>query len=277
MEKEIIRFNKEGLPIRIQQLTMRRDASYRGMHSHPAVEIVTVKRGSLYCDAGDGRLLVRENEILLINGNISHALSSNDAQIVYMQIDISSYKVDSSLGEFAALYEFISRSQAKPYLVLANDGELGEILQKIQRRYYEDRKESRWYLKAHIYELVAFLFAQAFIQPQPCIKSEKIQAIVRYIDDHFTQPITLDDICAGVGYNKYALCHAFKAVTEQTVFDYINFRRIQTAVKSLAEQKQTITEIAAACGFSSVAYFNRVFKSVMGCTPSQYRKTNTPL
>lgn len=277
MEKEIITFNKEGLPIRIRQLTMRRDVSYRGMHSHPAVEIVTVKRGSLCCDAGDGRLWVREKETILINGNISHALSSDDAEIVYMHIDISSYKEDSSLGEFAALYDFVSRSQAKPYLVLGDEGELGEILQKIQHRYYEEREESRWYLKSHIYELVAFLFAQAFIQPRPRIKTEKIEAIVLYIDGHFRQPITLDDICAGVGYNKYALCHTFKAVTGQTVFDYINFRRIQAAVKSLAEQKQTITEIAAECGFSSAAYFNRVFKSVMGCAPSQYRKTNTPL
>lgn len=272
MEKEIIQFHKDGLPVRINRLTMRKEGVYRGLHSHPAVEIIKVQSGTLSCYVGGDRVSVQANQIILINSNIGHVLTSQDAEIVYMQIDISGYKDNAYQGEFAALYAFVSSSRAKPYLLFSDNKELGEILQKIHNKYYEDREESQWYLKAYIYELVAFLFAHSFVQPSPGVKIEKIAPVVRYIDEHFKQPITLDDICAGAGYNRYAVCHTFKAVTGQTVFDYINFLRIQAAVKELAEKNRTITEIAAECGFSSAAYFNRVFKSVMGSAPSRYRK-----
>ena len=165
MEKEFIQFNKDGLPIRINRLSMRREGAYRGIHSHPAVEIITVKRGILSCYVNGDRFSVGANQTVLINSNIGHTLSSEDAEIVYVQTDISGYKEDGYRGEFSALYEFVSSSQAKPYLVVSENRELTEILQKIQNRYYENREESRWYLKAYVYELAAFLFANSFVQP----------------------------------------------------------------------------------------------------------------
>ena len=272
MEKEIIQFHRNGLPVRIERLTMCKEGVYRGLHSHAAIEIVKVQSGTLSCYVDGDMVSVPANQTILINSNIGHSLSSQDAEILYMQIDISGYKDSSYQGEFATLYAFVSSSQAKPYLLLSDNEELEGILQKIQNKYYEDREESRWYLKAYIYELVAFLFAHSLVQPSPGVKIEKIEPVVRYIDEHFKQPITLDDICAGAGCNKYAVCHTFKAVTGQTVFSYINFLRIQAAARILEEKKYTITEIATECGFSSAAYFNRVFKTVMGCAPSQYRK-----
>ena len=272
MEKEIIQFHRNGLPVRIERLTMCKEGHYRGLHSHPAIEIVKVQSGTLSCYVGGDMVSVPANKTILINSNIGHILSSQDAEILYMHIDISGYKDGVYRGEFANIYAFVSSAQAKPYLLLSDNEELEDILQKIQNKYYDDREEGRWYLKAYIYELVAFLFAHSFVQPSPIVKIEKIEPVVRYIDEHFNQPITLDDICAGAGYNKYAVCHTFKAVTGQTVFAYINFLRIQAAVKRFTEKKCTITEIATECGFSSVAYFNRVFKSVMGSAPSQYRK-----
>lgn len=272
MEIEIIKFHNNEPPIRISHLAMRRDVSYRGLHSHPAVEIVTVKSGSLSCYVNGDRINAGANQTVLINSNIGHILTSQDAEIVYMQIDISGYKDNACQGEFAPLYAFISSSRAKPYQLFSDDRELDEILQRIQNKYYEDREESRWYLKAYIYELVAFLFAHSFVMLSPGVQVKKIASVVRYIDEHFRHPITLDDICAGAGYNKYTVCHTFREVTGQTVFAYINFLRIQAAAKKLAEKNRTITEIAAECGFSSAAYFNRVFKTVMGSAPSQYRK-----
>jgi len=272
MEKEIIKYNKEGLPIRIQQLTMRRDISYRGMHSHGAIEIITVKSGIVTCYIGEDRVSAGANQVILINSNVCHTLTSGDAEIIYLQIDIRGYTDYVDQSEFAPLHAFVFSSQTKSYQVFSDDDALGEILEKLYNRYHEKSQASRLYLKAYIYELVAFLLSQSFIQSEPRIETKKIESIVRYIDSHFRQPITLDDICIGVGYNKYALCHTFKAVTGQTVFSYINFLRIQAAARILEEKKYTITEIATECGFSSAAYFNRVFKTVMGCAPSQYRK-----
>ena len=274
MEKEIIRFNKPGFPIKIHRMRMQADKLYRGIHSHMAVEIVAVKSGALTCRISGNEIVLQSGQILLINSNIGHKLCSSNADIVYMQVDISGYMEGSDGGEFAKLYDFILRVNARPYMVFSRNGELAEILRKIDTKYEEDSASSKWYLKAYLYELVAFLCAHSFVKPVDAfaLKIEKIEPAVRYIDENFDQPITLEDICAGAGYNKYALCRTFKAVTGQTVFAYVNFLRIREAVKKLVEKKYTVMEIAAECGFSTAAYFNRVFKSVMGCAPSQYRK-----
>ena len=61
-----------------------------------------------------------------------------------------------------------------------------------------------------------------------------------------------------------------------TVGDYITGRRILRAQALLAETNRSIEEIALSLGFSSAAYFSRLFKQQKGVSPLQYRKTHTP-
>ena len=152
-----------------------------------------------------------------------------------------------------------------------NPEELDGLLRRICEKYNEN---SRWYLKAYLYELVAFLYDRDFIAT-PTIsleKLEKIAPVVRFIDANYKLAISLADICEASGYGKFSVCHIFKTVTGATVFDYINYLRIRQAVEELKQHDRVISRIATACGFSSVTYFNRVFKNIMGCSPSVYRK-----
>lgn len=274
MEKEIIHFEQTDLPIKIHRLSMCQGGSYRGMHAHVAAEVVTVKSGELRCWVNQEVILLRPNETLFINGNTGHRLVSDSAEIVYMHIDINRFTDFSQDNAFSKLFAFVSHAQARSHLLVSENRETEEILHGIERRYYEDQPGSRWYLKAYIYQLIGFLCAREFIVP-PVIsgkRMEKIEKIVRYIDDNFRSPITLDEICDAVGYNKYAVCHYFKAATGATVFDYINFLRVHFAIEELKRKGSSVLEVAAASGFSSPTYFNRVFKSVVGCAPSVYRK-----
>ena len=173
-----------------------------------------------------------------------------------------------------SLNAFISHIHAKPYLILNDNKDITKLLNKLSIKYYEESKESRWYIKAYLYELVAFMYSQSFITSLTISKEQikKIDQVVRYIDTNFKLPITLDDICLAAKYNKYTICHTFKAVTGSTIFDYINFLRVHYAVEKVRENKNSILDIATECGFSSATYFNRVFKNFFGCAPSVYRK-----
>jgi len=172
------------------------------------------------------------------------------------------------------LYAFISHTKAKPYLIFKDNNEITALLQKINTKYYEEPKESRWYVKAYLYELVAFMYSQSFITGLTLSGEQikKIEQVVRFIDANFKLPITLEDICSAAKYNKYTVCHTFKSVTGATIFDYINFLRVQSAVEKLRQKNNSVLEIATECGFSSATYFNRVFKNIIGCSPSVYRK-----
>ncbi len=144
----------------------------------------------------------------------------------------------------------------------------------MKKNYYQNQEVNKLYLKAYIYELIAFMHSCSFIT-SPVISDlniQKIKPIVRYINENYKSPITLDDICNNVKYKKYTICHTFKNVTGSTIFEYINYLRIHCAIDRLKDKNLTILEISMQCGFSTVTYFNRVFKSVIGCSPLKYKK-----
>ena len=274
MEKEFIRFKNLRLPINIHNMIMHESDWYRGLHSHMAIEIIVVKSGDLNCHINGDTISVKANQTMIINSNIVHKLSSKNAEIMYMQIDINSYIDNNYHNDFVALYEFILISKAKPYLLFSDNREIDEILQKINMKYYDTQECSHWYLRAYIYELIAFMHFHSLVKPPTSFTTEirKIETIVRYLDDNFKSLIKLEDICAATGYNKYAVCHLFKSATGGTVFEYVNFLRTHYAAQMLKQNDDSILEIATKSGFSSVAYFSRVFKNMMGCAPSEYRK-----
>ncbi len=274
MEREIIIFKSYRLPIYIDNLFMQEYGTYRGLHSHMAIEIIIVKNGILNCYINGDTISVKANQTVLINSNMIHQLSSPSADITYMQIDISHYIDNIYHTDFIALYEFMLLSNSKPYMIFSDNQEINEILKKIDTKYHDTQECSSWYLNAYIYELLAFMHANSFVKPPTSFITQikKIEKIVCYLDANFKLPIRLEDICAATGYNKYAVCHIFKSVTGRTVFDYINFLRTHHAADKLKQSNATILEIATECGFSSASYFNRVFKNVMGCAPSDYRK-----
>lgn len=274
MEKEIMTFDRFDLPIRIHHLNMVEGCNYRGMHSHMAIEIVTVKSGILHCSVNDDTIKIYPNQIVFINSNTGHRLYSESADISYLHFDASLLEGNKNEDALSMLYAFISHIQAMAYLILNDNEEIIQLLQKIHFRYNNTDKESRWYLKAYLYELVGFMYSQAFIVSLtiPNDQFKRIEQIVRYIDANFKSPITLDEICLAAKYNKYTICHTFKAVTGSTIFEYVNYLRVHCAVEMLRKSRNSILEIATECGFSSVTYFNRVFKSFFGCSPSVYRK-----
>lgn len=92
-----------------------------------------------------------------------------------------------------------------------------------------------------------------------------------YIDSHYTEELTLDNIADFSGFSKYHFTRLFKQYTDSTFYDYLIYRRIKAAEELLANPELSITEIALQSGFSSISTFNRIFKQKKGCTPSEYR------
>ena len=59
--------------------------------------------------------------------------------------------------------------------------------------------------------------------------------------------------------------------TGMTFTQYLSQRRVEMAMELLSATRMPVTQVALQCGFNSIATFNRVFRDVKGCTPTQYR------
>ncbi len=96
--------------------------------------------------------------------------------------------------------------------------------------------------------------------------------IVEYINSHFREKITLEDISRYVNMNPTSMCRYFKSKSGQSIFDYLLEVRIAIVKEALSTTDYSISEIAYSNGFNSIPNFNILFRRVVGMTPSCYRE-----
>lgn len=103
--------------------------------------------------------------------------------------------------------------------------------------------------------------------------SKKLSKIMDYINRSFTEIKNIDEICGRFDISEGYLCRAFKKQTGMTIVQYINMLKINYACRFLSDKysNKNISYIANECGFESSSYFIRVFKKMIGYTPSVYR------
>ena len=103
-------------------------------------------------------------------------------------------------------------------------------------------------------------------------RKSRIGEVIRYIHSHYQEEISLEMLAQMFYVSPYYLCREFKKSTNSTIVRYINVTRIMNAQRKFMETSKNITDISRETGFSNLTHFNRVFKSVTGMSPSQYRR-----
>jgi YesN/AraC family two-component response regulator len=100
---------------------------------------------------------------------------------------------------------------------------------------------------------------------------QKILPALSYINENYQEDLTLEEVSELLSFDPSYFCRIFKQATGATFTEYLNFVRVCKAEKLLAKTQRSILEISEAVGFSSVSYFNRIFKRHRGCSPRGYR------
>ncbi|MGW6379948.1 bifunctional transcriptional activator/DNA repair enzyme AdaA [Peribacillus butanolivorans] len=101
---------------------------------------------------------------------------------------------------------------------------------------------------------------------------EWIEQITEWIDQHYSEPLTLNTLADISHGSPYHLQRLFKRVKGLSPTEYIQQLRLEKAITMLESSEQPVTEIGLAVGFSSTPYFITLFKKNTGYTPSGYRK-----
>ncbi|MDR0963246.1 MAG: helix-turn-helix domain-containing protein [Clostridium sp.] len=100
---------------------------------------------------------------------------------------------------------------------------------------------------------------------------EKLNKAFEFLDSHYTESVTLENVASAAGFSKFHFSRMFKQCSGHNFYDYLCYRRIKSAESLLLNPNLSITEIALQSGFSSLSTFNRTFKRTKNCTPSEYR------
>ncbi len=100
-----------------------------------------------------------------------------------------------------------------------------------------------------------------------------VVAAQSYIDSHFRENISLNDVATAIHVSPSYLSRYFKQRTAMTLSDAITSRKIDLAKKLLQENKLKIYEIAQMVGYTDNTYFSYVFKKVTGISAKDYQSS----
>ncbi len=104
---------------------------------------------------------------------------------------------------------------------------------------------------------------------------DRLLTMMTYIQEHFSAHLTLEDIAASAAISSRECLRCFRSAIDQSPMDYLTAYRIGQAKKLLESTSLPVTEIALRCGFNAPAYFSKVFRQQIGCTPLAHRKRHT--
>ncbi len=99
-----------------------------------------------------------------------------------------------------------------------------------------------------------------------------VEKAIWYIESHYEQAVSLDEVARVAGVSRFYLSRAFAEVTGLPLTRYLRYRRLSQAARALAAGKTDILDLALSLGYSSHEAFSRAFKELFGVTPESVRR-----
>lgn len=143
------------------------------------------------------------------------------------------------------------------------------------QKVWKDKKEGYRLKSSELLLKILRRLRTDFYASKPQTQYELIKQIKTEILKNYANPdYSITALEENLSVSPVYLRRIFKEQTGKTVKEYLITVRIDQAKKLLAEKYHTVKQIAALCGFRNEKYFTNVFRSVIGATPTKYRKTH---
>lgn len=238
-------------------------------HAHPYYHMFNISSGQFLFTADGEEYDLHPGQTLLVPPQVEHGYSigpDSNGRCMEIKFALGQTVLDAQLAKIGVqlsespLVEMLFRQIVEEYSALGKlaDNAAAAYLVALLNALGEPERQQKQPRQFR------YLDASAY--------SPLSQRIVRYLEAHFAEDISLDALAASMDYNKSYLCVAFKKDTEQTILDCLNMIRIRRAAELIVYSDHSLAQVSEMCGFASVSHFNRVFLKYAGITPGQCRR-----
>ena len=238
-------------------------------HAHNYMEL-------FYITGGKGQFLIRDQiypvdtkDLVMINPNVPHTESGvNSKPLEYIVLGISGVELAGN-GSFNGQFLVLDDLENKELTACIHN-----ILREMEQKNpgYEDVCQA--YVEILIIRLMRNIALSAGEELQRSSDNTQCATVKRYMDLHFKESLTLEQLAAEAHMNKFYLAHAFKREYGVSPINYLISLRIQESKYLLSETDITMSQIAQILGFSSPSYFSHVFRKTQGTSPMDYRRNS---
>ncbi len=258
-----------------------------GMHWHPEVEINRFEKGTFILNYAMKEYKIEGPCIAISPGNVLHNL------VIKRGADQSSLVFNPSVVEFnyfdeveAQLLKFLKEGGKTMPPLLTKDMECFDRADRLLKFIIENASTQsgslRLRIKAHLVELLAIMYENGLFLTDSLSKTEdfdhkqqKIKDLLTFINDHYSDRITMNDAANYLKVSRQYFCRYFKKSTGMSFVDFVNDLRLRRACHEIVLTSKSITDIALDHGFDNIGYFFKLFKIKFGQTPLAYRKSKS--
>ncbi|APB31906.1 AraC family transcriptional regulator [Vagococcus teuberi] len=257
-------------------------------HWHKEIEMIYVTKGLVNIGYDNQLFQVQEGEIFIFGSGESHYFlaSPGSTRIVY-QFDLAvfqNYLVNQSdYKDIVTLFE--KAENLSRFWGNDVEQEMRSLVEKLFKEVQQKKLGYDYAILSLLHQLLVFYYRE--IPQKNCTLKEgnfvesthqkqtleRLNDVFIYIENHFQEVITLEDVAKYVGFSPYYFSRFFKKNTGQNFSQFLTEYRLNQAKYILSHENIPMIEVAERSGFNSVKTFHHVFKEHVGLSPLKYHKT----
>lgn len=254
-----------------------RNAGFKVAHWHEDLQFIYLEQGNIEIKTLNDTVHLSEGDCIFINKNVVHQVVQLGKVHYYSFIfpekflffyeDSPTKKIVQQITENSSLQTFTLKSEKIEYRQSLN------ILQELVLL---EKNKTEMYL----YQVLVLL-TQLWLEIQTHISislretesftQKRMKIFLIYIDKHFSEDISLEDIAKSANVSKTECLRCFRQSMQNTPYQYLMEYRLSKGANLLINSEETIEVIANAVGFHQSSYFGKCFKEKTGYSPKQYR------
>ena len=239
-----------------------------GTHIHKCYELIMVKSGTLHARLNGENITICENEALLVPPYHLHSYEKNEN---------CTYHIAVFSSDYVPSFDQKMKNYDPNDYTIHFEKEEWDFLEKhlfpalIDYNVVKHPTPDEFLIKSCLY-----LMASRFVSLKTFERKSKDYSlflnIVSYIEENFTQDISLSSLAQNLGYDDEYVSRTFNKLFNTNLKTLINMYRCEYAENLIETTDQPLTSIAMNSGFQSIRSFNRVFKEITGKNPSAIRR-----
>ncbi len=249
-------------------------------HWHREIELIYVRSGSCRLNITDHSFTAHAGDLAVCESGQIHYSDSHhmDNSLDFIIFDTS---ILGSLFENPHFSHPLVSKEALDHYGLS--GHLTALIDTVSS---ELEQKKPYYQEIVISSLKTFWFLLKRFHPREPAGSipdnrrtrmlSELQTLLTYIDKHYADTISLEYAAASMNFSTGYFSKTFKKLMGINFVTYLNMVRVERAANELRHSEKKFTEIALNCGFNNIRTFNRVFKEITGCTPSEFLLLSDP-
>lgn len=301
--QELIQHGKADFPIQYYVNSLHITGNNVPLHWHPNLEFFVVHRGRVHVQAGNSNIILEQGEGIFLNTNCLHSYESCGGEPCYCpnvvlqpefiapvnSIINTRYVMPLTLNSQLPYVVLNRRTEWKHeildcldrvFSMLQQYGELGSYGEVPQLDFASPAGNRECFeirVQREINRAWELLYShRGEIELAPAVKNEhvlqiRMQKMIGFIQKHYAEDVSLQDIANSASISRSEASRCFQSYLHTSPVNYLLKYRVERSMQLLRDNNMTVEAVALECGFSSSAYFCKIFRSHTGMTPKQYR------